>query len=106
MERVEAEVPKGSYAAGRRVALPAGAERPIRVFVSGIEKREGTDYEIGETAIEFAAPIVKEKVTTGRWAAMYLGFFGTYRKHETVDIEYRQGGATKLAADVEILPDS
>ena len=37
---------------------------------------------------------------------MYLGLFGTYRKHETVDVEYTLGGETKLAADLEILPDS
>jgi hypothetical protein len=35
---------------------------------------------------------------------MFLGLFGTYRKHETVDIEYRSGGQVKLASDVEILP--
>ena len=37
---------------------------------------------------------------------MYLGLFGTYRKNETVDVEYRLGGETKLAADVEIVSDS
>ena len=36
---------------------------------------------------------------------MYLGLFGTYRKHEAVDVEYRLGGKTELAADVEIVPD-
>ena len=40
-----------------------------------------------------------------RWLAMFLGLFGTYRKHETVDVEYRCGGKVKLASDVEILPD-
>ncbi len=36
----------------------------------------------------FARPIIKETVTPTRWAAMYLGLFGTYRKNETVDVEY------------------
>ena len=49
--------------------------------------------------------IIKETVTPGRWMAMYLGLFGTYRKNETVDVEYQLRGETKLAADVEILPD-
>ena len=30
-----------SYEAGRRVRLPAGAERPIQVFINGSEQREG-----------------------------------------------------------------
>ncbi len=101
----DAEIPKGSYAAGRRVRLPAGATQPIRVYVNGVEQARGLDYEIGEGEISFSRPIVKETVTPGRWMAMYLGLFGTYRKNETVDVEYTVGGTTKLAADVEIVPD-
>jgi hypothetical protein len=105
MERREADVPKGSYAAGRRVRLPRGAEPPIRVYLNGIEQAEGVDYELRAGGIEFARPIVKETVTPGRWAAMYLGLFGTYRKNETVDVEYTLGGAVKLASDVDVMPD-
>jgi hypothetical protein len=101
----EVEIPKGSYAAGRRVRLPAGAEPPIRVYVNGVEQREGADYERRGGEIVFSRPIVKETVTPGRWMAMYLGLFGTYRKDETIDVEYRAGGETKLASDVAVLPD-
>jgi hypothetical protein len=31
---------------------------------------------------------------------MLLGLFGTYRKHEVVDVEYRRGGKIELASDV------
>jgi hypothetical protein len=105
MKRQQVEIPKGSYAAGHRVRLPRGAGPPIRVYVNGVEQAEGTDFEVGPEHIVFARPIVKETVTPGRWAAMYLGLFGTYRKNETVDVEYRLNGKTELAADVEILPD-
>jgi hypothetical protein len=102
---VEAEVPKGSYAAGRRVRLPRGAQEPIRVHINGVEQTRGTDYAIRGGEIVFDRPIIKETVGRGRWMAMYLGLFGTYRKNEAVDVEYRLGGETKLAADVEIVPD-
>lgn len=105
MESREAEVPKGSVAVGRRVELPGEAQPPIRVYINGVEQVEGTDYERGHGSIRFAAPIVKEEVTPGRWVAMYLGLFGTYRKHETVDVEYQLGGQAKLASDVEVLAD-
>jgi hypothetical protein len=36
---------------------------------------------------------------------MLLGLFGTYRKHEVVDVEYRLRGKPQLASDVEVLPD-
>jgi hypothetical protein len=99
------EVPKGSYAAGRRVRLPRGAEPPIRVYMNGVEQRAGVDYELRGKEISFSRPVLKEKVGAGRWMAMYLGLFGTYRRHETVDVEYRLGGKAKLASDVEVLPD-
>jgi hypothetical protein len=105
MERQEIEVPKGSYAAGRRVRLPRGAAPPIRVYVNGVEQAAGSDYERRGGELVFARPIVKETVTPGRWMAMYLGLFGTYRKNETVDVEYTLGGKTQLASDVEIVPD-
>jgi hypothetical protein len=99
------EVPKGSFAAGRRVTLPRGAQKPIVVYVNGVAQQEGTDYELRRDQIVFTRPILKEKVGMGRWMAMYLGLFGTYRKNETIDVEYRLGGETKLASDVQVLPD-
>jgi hypothetical protein len=105
VEEQQVEIPKGSYAAGRRVRLPAGAQPPIRVHINGVEQTEGTDFEVRGSEVVFARPIVKETVTPGRWAAMYLGLWGTYRKNETVDVEYSVGGQTKLAADVDIVAD-
>lgn len=105
MDPRETEVPKGSYAAGRRARLPAGAEAPIRVYVNGIEQKRGTDFELRGKELVFARPILKEKVGAGRWMAMYLGLFGTYRKHDTVDVEYRRRGQVELASDVEITGD-
>jgi hypothetical protein len=105
LKEEEVEIPKGSYAAGRRVRLPRGAEPPIRVHINGVQQTEGTDFEVRGAEVVFARTIVKETVTPGRWAAMYLGLFGTYRKNETVDVEYTLNGKTELAADVEIVPD-
>jgi hypothetical protein len=99
------EVPKGSEAVGRRAKLPPGAEPPFKVFINGIEQSEGSDFNVRVGEIVFTRPIVKEKVGAGRWLAMYLGLFGTYRKNETVDIEFRRGGKVELASDVKIQPD-
>jgi hypothetical protein len=99
------QVPKGSYAAGRRVRLPAGAAPPFAVFVNGVEQRQGADYEIGEGEIVFRRQIVKEKVGAGRWLAMYLGLFGTYRKNETIDLQFTREGRTELLSDLPVEPD-
>ena len=97
------EIPKGSYAAGRRARLPRGAQEPIRVHINGVEQPRGEVWDVRQGEIVFARPIIKESVSRGRWMAMYLGLFGSYRLNEAVDIEYSLGGAPKLAADVEIL---
>jgi hypothetical protein len=98
------EIPKGSYAAGERVKLPAGAEPPFTVFINGIEQRENADYSIEGREIVFGRPIVKEKMGTGRWLAMYLGLFGTYRKDETIDLQFTRKGKVELLSDLAVVP--
>jgi hypothetical protein len=105
-DRIEIGRVEEGVEVGRRVRLPRGAESPIKVFVNGVEQALGSDYEIRGGEILFSRPIVKEgKVGGVRWLAMLLGLFGTYRKHETVDVEYRLGGEVKLASDVDVRPD-
>lgn len=96
------EVPKGSYAAGRRAKLPRGAQEPIRVHINGVEQPRGEVWDLRGEEVVFTRPIVKEQVTKGRWLAMYLGLFGSYRLNEQVDVEYTLGSETKLAGDVSI----
>jgi hypothetical protein len=98
----EAEIPKGSYAAGRRMKLPPSAEAPYVVFINGVEQKEGEDYRVAAGEIVFTRDIVKEKVGTGRWLAMYLGLFGTYRKNETIDLQFQRGGKTELLSDLPV----
>ncbi len=98
------EIPKGSYAAGERVRIPAGAEPPFTVFINGVEQSEGADYDIAGEEIVFTRPIVKEKIGTSRWLAMYLGLWGTYRKNETVDLQFSREGKVQLVSDLPVVP--
>ena len=91
-------------AAGRRVKLPAGAEAPYTVFVNGVEQSEDDDYRISAGEIVFRRQIVKEKVGAGRWLAMYLGLFGTYRKDETIDLQFSRDGKVELLSDLAVVP--
>jgi hypothetical protein len=105
-KRIEIGRTEEGVEVGRRVRLPRGSEPPYAVFVNGVRQAEGEDYRLRERVVVFARPIVKEgKVGGMRWLAMFLGLFGTYRKHEVVDVEYRLGGEIRLASDVEVLPD-
>jgi hypothetical protein len=91
-----------SVEAGRRVRLPGGAERPIQVFVNGLEQTEGSDYSIHGREIVFSRPLLKEKVSGGRWLAMTLGLFGSYGKNETVDVHFRRGGKIQVISDAKV----
>jgi hypothetical protein len=104
MSEASTEIPKGSYAAGERVKLPRGAEPPFTVFINGIEQSEGSDYAIEGGEVVFSRPIVKEKVGAGRWLAMYLGLFGTYRKNETIDVQFTREGKVELRSDLQVVP--
>jgi len=104
MSDSSAEIPKGSYAVGNRVKLPARALPPFVVFINGVEQVEGKDYNVRAGEIVFTRPIVKEKVGAGRWLAMYLGFFGTYRKNEAVDLQFTRDGKTTLLDDLSVEP--
>ncbi len=84
--------------------LPRGAEPPFTVFINGIEQSEGADYSIEAGEIVFTRPIVKEKIGTSRWLAMYLGLWGTYRKNETIDLQFSRDGKIELLSDLAVVP--
>jgi hypothetical protein len=94
-----------SVEVGRRVRLPNGAERPIQIFVNGLEQAEGSDYTIHGREIVFSRSLVKEKVSGGRWLAMTLGLFGSYGKNETVDVHFRRGGKMQVISDAKVVGD-
>ena len=99
---------EGGKAVGRRVPLPRGAERPITVFINGSEQIEGTDYDIADGTVIFREPIIKEDLSqlgAARKLFLGLGLVGTYQKNEVVDVQYRVGGKTQLASDLEVTPD-
>jgi hypothetical protein len=98
------DVPKGSYAAGERVRMPAGAEAPFTVFINGVEQKEGDDYAIEGGELVFSRPIIKEEIGTSRWLAMYLGLWGTYRKDEKVDLQFHRDGKIELVPDLPVTP--
>jgi len=91
-----------SVEAGRRVRIPAGAERPIQVFVNGLEQKEGADYSVHGSEIVFSRPLMKERVSRVRWLAMALGLFGSYGRNEMVDVHFRRAGEMQVISDAEI----
>jgi hypothetical protein len=87
-----------------RVRLPPGAEPPIRVYVNGVPQREGQDYELAGRELRFHRSLEKERIGVGRWAAMFLGLFGSYGRNDSVDVQYRVGGREAVVTGLDIVP--
>ena len=87
-----------------RVGLPRGAEPPCRVFVNGVPQQEGEDYEVVGRELHFERPLEKEQLGLGRWTAMFFGLFGSYRKNDSVDVQYSLSGRDTVATGLDILP--
>ena len=87
------------------VPLPRSAEPPYRVFVNGVPQKEGEDYAVKGHALVFWRPLEKEgKLGAVRWTGIFLGLFGTYRKNDSVDVQYTRAGKDRIAVGLDIVP--
>jgi hypothetical protein len=85
------------------VKLPADAQPPFNVFVNGVQQAEGTDYTVQKGHLVFTKPLAKEgKLGFWRWLSMFLSIAGTYRRNDSVDVQYEVQGVTKVATGLEI----
>jgi hypothetical protein len=87
-----------------RVPLPRGAEPPFRVFVNGVPQEEGNDYEVSGRELLFGRPLEKERLGFWRWTAIFFALFGSYRKNDSVDVQYTLSGRTTVATGLDIVP--
>ena len=87
-----------------RVPLPRGARPPFKVFVNGVPQTEGDDYEVRGRELHFFRPLEKERLSAGRWTAIFFGLFGSYGKNDSVDVQYTRRGHEAVATGLDIIP--
>jgi hypothetical protein len=89
-----------------RVDLPSHIPTEFEVYIGGVLQRRGVDYEVIGRSLVFPRPIQQEgKLGFWRWASMWLGIAGTYRKNETIDLVYDVGGRREVETGLEPQPD-
>jgi hypothetical protein len=87
------------------VTLPAGVAEPFEVFVNGVRQEPGRDYEVAGRSLLFRKPLAREgRLGAMRWASMFFGVAGTYRKNDSVDVVYDVDGKRTVAAGLPITP--
>jgi hypothetical protein len=105
--RAEPEYPGGGTASGAlgnveeqsRVHLPPGVGDSYEVYVNGVRQEPGRDFDRLGDELVFRRQLAQEgRLGPIRWLSMLLGVAGTYRKHETVDVVYEEGGRRTVAS--------
>ena len=82
-----------------QVELPEAVTGPFHVFVNGVEQHLGADFDRIGTTLVFRRDLAPEgKLGFWRWLSLFLGVAGTYRRHETVDVVYEDGGRRTVAS--------
>ena len=82
-----------------QVELPVDVGPNFDVFVNGVQKQRGVDFEVVGRALVFRDQLVKEgRLGFWRWLSMFLGVAGTYRRNDTVDVVYDRGGRRTVAS--------
>jgi hypothetical protein len=76
-----------------RIDLPDAVTPPFEVFVNGVPQRAGADFDQVGRSLVFRRELAREgHLGFWRWLSLFLGVAGTYRKNETVDVVYSEGG--------------
>jgi hypothetical protein len=82
-----------------QVELPPDVGVRFDVFVNGVPKQRGVDFDVVGRALVFREPLVREgRLGFWRWLSMFLGVAGTYRRNDTVDVVYDRDGRRTVAS--------
>jgi hypothetical protein len=87
------------------VRLPNQVKGEFAVFVNGVAQREGEDYRVVGRELRFTRELKHEgKLGFWRW---FLGAWGigTYREHDSVDVQYDLEGRPMVAEGLRPEPE-
>jgi hypothetical protein len=88
------------------VELPSHIPPVFEVYVNGVRQEPGRDFKIDGRSLVFPRQLEEEgKLGFWRWASMWLGIAGTYRKHETVDVVYEINGRRQVETGLKLVAD-
>ncbi len=88
---------------GSHVTLPSDAQRPFQVFVNGVPKQEGVDFEVVGQTLVFADQLVPPHRMTMKTYARLM-FWGRYKTEHSVDLVYQRNGVQAVANGLPITP--
>jgi hypothetical protein len=70
-----------------QVELPPEVGDSYEVFVNGVPQQRGVDFDQVGRALVFTRELASEgRLGFWRWASLFFGVAGTYRRNDTVDV--------------------
>ena len=67
--------------------------------MNGVRQEPGRDFDRLGDELVFRRQLAQEgRLGPIRWLSIFLGIAGSYRKHETVDVVYEEGGRRTVAS--------
>jgi len=88
-----------------RIDLPPHVAEPYEVFVNGVPQERGRDFEVVGRTLVFHTALAREgRLGFWRWASLFLGVAGTYRKNDSVDIVHETAGGRTVTTVQPVAP--
>lgn len=85
--------------------LPDVVAEPLEVYVNGVPQEPSVDYDVRGRELWFRRELAGEgSLGPIRWASMFLGVAGTYRKNDSVDVVYEREGKRLVATGLKFVP--
>jgi hypothetical protein len=76
-----------------QVELPSEVGDVFDVFVNGVPQQRGLDFDQVGRSLVFRRELQGEgRLGFWRWASLFFGVAGTYRRNDTVDVVYTEDG--------------
>lgn len=76
--------------------LPPGTDEVVGVFVNGVEKLLGRDYEVLSDRIHLDEPLARAERVTGLGKLLLSIGIGVYPKGDVIDLSIRRGGRIEV----------
>jgi hypothetical protein len=80
----------------RDYLFPSGVEEVLMVFVNGVEKTAGTDYEVLSDRVRFTPPLRRREGISRIGSILLSVGIGVYPKGDLVDLHVRRRGAIEV----------
>ena len=85
--------------------LPSEVGDVFDVFVNGVAQQRGVDFDQVGRSLVFRRELENEgQLGFWRWASLFFGVAGTYRRNDTVDVVYVDDGRRTVISLRPTLP--